>query len=91
MCTRIGCAYSHPSGFNPGMGMYPNMMHPVPFIKHKAKHPAGSSVPASKPEVTENKTEAINPQTQNEIVPEQQQQQQPEQPIQPEQQQVQQQ
>jgi hypothetical protein len=22
-CTRIGCAYSHPVGYNPGMGMMP--------------------------------------------------------------------
>lgn len=34
-CTRIGCAYSHPPGWNPGMGMYPNMMQPIPFYKHK--------------------------------------------------------
>ena len=34
-CTRIGCAYSHPPGWNPGMGMYPNMMQPVPYYKHK--------------------------------------------------------
>ena len=34
-CTRIGCAYSHPPGWNPGMGMYPIMMQPVPYYKHK--------------------------------------------------------
>ena len=34
-CARIGCAYSHPPGWNPGMGMYPNMMQPVPYYKHK--------------------------------------------------------
>ena len=37
-CTRIGCAYSHPAGVNPGMGMFPNMMRHVPFMKHKSKH-----------------------------------------------------
>ena len=21
------------------MAMYPNMMHPIPFVKHKSKHP----------------------------------------------------
>ena len=42
-CTRIGCAYSHPPGFNPGMGMYPNMMHPIPFMKHKSKHSTSSA------------------------------------------------
>ena len=36
-CTRIGCSYSHPAGWNPGMGMYPNVMHPIPF-KGKKKH-----------------------------------------------------
>ena len=30
-CTRIGCSYSHPAGWNPGMGMYPNVMHPIPY------------------------------------------------------------
>jgi hypothetical protein len=39
LCTRIGCAYSHPAGVNPGMGMFPNMMRPIPFQKNKAKHP----------------------------------------------------
>ena len=34
-CTRIGCSYSHPQGFNPGMGIYPNMMQSVPFKKYK--------------------------------------------------------
>jgi len=24
---------------NPGMGMYPNMIRPIPFMKHKPKHP----------------------------------------------------
>jgi len=24
-CTRLGCAYSHPVGVNPGMGMMPQM------------------------------------------------------------------
>ena len=42
-CTRIGCAYSHPAGFNPGMGMYPNMVNPIPFKKHKSKHPIGTA------------------------------------------------
>ena len=37
-CTRIGCDYSHPPGVNPGMGMYPNMMRPIPFMSHKSKH-----------------------------------------------------
>ena len=38
-CTRIGCAYSHPAGVNPGMGMYPNMTRPIPYIKYsKSKH-----------------------------------------------------
>ena len=23
------------------MGIYPNMMQPIPFMKHKSKHPAG--------------------------------------------------
>ena len=36
-CTRIGCSYSHPAGWNPGMGMYPNVMNPIPF-KGKKKH-----------------------------------------------------
>lgn len=80
-CTRIGCSYSHPSGFNPGMGMYPNMMHPIPFMKHKAKHgpvSAGPAVTAAKPEAvsqagntqtaTENKNENENA---NPIIPQQ--------------------
>jgi hypothetical protein len=25
------------------MGMYPNMMQPIPFIKHKSKHPIGTT------------------------------------------------
>ena len=25
------------------MGMYPNMMQPIPFMKHKSKHPAGAA------------------------------------------------
>ena len=37
-CTRIGCSYSHPQGSNPGMAMYPNMMHPIPIKKHKSKN-----------------------------------------------------
>ena len=37
-CTRIGCSYSHPAGWNPGMAMYPNVMHPIPH-KGKKKHP----------------------------------------------------
>ena len=41
-CTRVNCAYTHPPGFNPGMGMYPNMMQPIPFMKHKSKHTSGS-------------------------------------------------
>lgn len=81
-CTRIGCAYSHPSGFNPGMGMYPNMMHPIPFnSKHKFKHgPTAAPTPGAKPEAVpqtaateqENKNEGeiIN---QSEVAPTQQQ------------------
>jgi hypothetical protein len=34
-CTRIGCAYSHPAGWNPGMGMYPNMIQSVPHFRKK--------------------------------------------------------
>ena len=34
-CTRIGCAYSHPPGWNPGMGMYPNMIQSVPHFRKK--------------------------------------------------------
>jgi hypothetical protein len=26
-CTRLGCAYSHPAGYSPGMYPPPNMMH----------------------------------------------------------------
>ena len=37
-CTRIGCSYSHPAGWNPGMPMYPNVMLPIPH-KGKKKHP----------------------------------------------------
>ena len=40
-CTRIGCSYSHPAGWNPGMGMYPNVMHPIPY-KRKKKHPVAN-------------------------------------------------
>ena len=25
------------------MGMYPNMMQPIPFMKHKSKHPPGAT------------------------------------------------
>ena len=33
-CTRIGCAYSHPAGFNP-VGMYPNMIQYITSKKPK--------------------------------------------------------
>lgn len=55
-CTRIGCAYSHPAGFNPGMGMYPNMIQPIPFKKHKAKH-SGAQGQEKSEEVTSEKKE----------------------------------
>lgn len=41
-CTRINCAYSHPAGCNPGMGMFPNMMRPVPHFKFKGKKNFGN-------------------------------------------------
>ena len=43
-CTRIGCSYSHPAGWNPGMAMYPNIIHSMP-IKPKKKHPEGKDNP----------------------------------------------
>ncbi len=35
--------------------MYPNMMHPIPFMKHKSKHPSG--VPQDKANTTSEKSE----------------------------------
>lgn len=55
-CTRIGCAYSHPAGFNPGMGMYPNMIQPIPFKKHKKKD-AAEKGPEKVEETTNEKKE----------------------------------
>ena len=42
-CTRIGCSYSHPAGWNPGMGMYPNVMHPIPFKGKKKFIPSNNN------------------------------------------------
>lgn len=40
-CTRIGCSYSHPAGFNPGMGFFPNLTRSIPSFKgNKKKFPA---------------------------------------------------
>ena len=36
--------------------MYPNMMHPIPFIKHNSKHPSGA--PQDKANITSEKSEA---------------------------------
>ncbi|MCQ2821294.1 MAG: hypothetical protein MJ252_28880 [archaeon] len=37
-CTRIGCSYTHPAGFNPGMGIMPNLVRPIPpFMTGKKK------------------------------------------------------
>ena len=55
-CTRIGCAYSHPAGFNPGMGMYPNMIHPIPLKKHKPKQ-AGTNQEKTEEPANEKKEE----------------------------------
>ena len=54
-CTRIGCAYSHPPGVNPGMGMYPNMIRPIPFMKHKPKHPVSQEKNTNEKNETEKK------------------------------------
>jgi len=55
-CTRIGCAYSHPPGWNPGMGMYPNMIQSVPhFRKKPLKKEAGKE--ESKENTTKEKVE----------------------------------
>ena len=47
------------------MGMYPNMIQPIPFIKHKNKHPTGAGQeiinnPNEKNEETEQKKEEKN-------------------------------
>ena len=47
------------------MGMYPNMMQPIPFMKHKSKHPPGATQekntnPNEKNEETEQKIEEKN-------------------------------
>ena len=69
-CTRIGCAYSHPPGFNSGMAMYPNMMQPIPFIKHKSKHQTGTAqeknVVSPEKNETEQKKDEANPEEKNE-------------------------
>ena len=58
LCTRIGCAYSHPAGVNPGMGMFPNMMRPIPFQKSKPKHPKSQEkTPNEKNENEKNENE----------------------------------
>ena len=74
LCTRIGCAYSHPAGVNPGMGMFPNMMRPIPFQKNKPKHPkTQEKTPNEKNENEKNEnekkeeTEPQNNQNQNKI------------------------
>jgi hypothetical protein len=77
-CTRIGCSYSHPQGFNPGMGMYPNMMHSIPFKKHKKnlqpgaqdKNTIGNEKGEEKEGESEKKPEETNA---NEVVSEPQQ------------------
>ena len=56
-CTRIGCAYSHPPGVNPGMGMYPNMMRPIPFMSHKSKHQASQEKKSNEKNEGEKKDE----------------------------------
>ena len=66
-CTRLGCAYSHPPGFNPGMGMYPNMMQPIPFKKHKSKNPPGQEKQANAPGKNE-KTEENKDEKKEEVV-----------------------
>ena len=55
-CTRIGCSYSHPAGWNPGMGMYPNVMHPIPY-KGKKKYPTTNE--EAKETTTENVQEQV--------------------------------
>ena len=42
--------------------MYPNMMQPIPFMKHKSKHPAGApqakaATPEKNEKIEENKEE----------------------------------
>ena len=32
------------------MGMYPNMVNPIPFKKHKSKHPIGTATQEKNPE-----------------------------------------
>ena len=39
------------------MGMYPNMIHPIPFMKHKTKHQAAAPTQEKTEETTENKVE----------------------------------
>ena len=57
-CTRIGCAYSHPAGVNPGMGMYPNMTRPIPYIKYsKSKHSINQEKNANEKNESEKKDE----------------------------------
>ena len=63
-CTRIGCAYSHPAGFNPGMGMYPNMIQPIPFTRHKKKDAVEKG-----PEKNEETTNEKKEETKNEVPP----------------------
>jgi len=50
--------------------MYPNMMHPIPFMKHKSKHPAGLGpekhvISPEKNEDKEQKKEENIPENQN--------------------------
>jgi hypothetical protein len=47
------------------MAMYPNMMQPIPFMKHKSKHPSGtpqekSTIAPEKNEENEQKKENNN-------------------------------
>jgi hypothetical protein len=48
------------------MAMYPNMMHPIPFIKHKSKHPSG--IQQDKTSVTPEKNEGKNDKKEDNLV-----------------------
>jgi len=64
-CTRIGCSYSHPQGSNPGMAMFPNMMRPVPFMKHKSKNPGPNAEKNQENAKAEQKPEEKNNENEN--------------------------
>ena len=58
-CTRIGCAYSHPPGWN--SGIYPNMMQPIPHFKYNR---AGKKFQKEQPQGNENESQPTEQQQQ---------------------------